>query len=96
MVQAKIAMNPRRARRNNTRQPYLLRTLLSCGAGGFSACGRSTPAGAAYDTCDGHTGLVQRPPEREGRCPARSFVGRYEGKTTKKDGTARSFVASEV
>lgn len=70
-VQAKMGVNQRRARRNNTQQPYLLRALLNCGTCGLSAHGRSSRNGYAYYTCYGRSAPVHRP--LRPRCPARAL-----------------------
>jgi site-specific DNA recombinase len=68
-VQAKMGRNRQRARRNNTRQPYLLRNLLNCGCCGYSTHGRSDRHGYAYYTCYGQASVVQRPTAQRCRAP---------------------------
>jgi site-specific DNA recombinase len=67
-VQAKIATNGRFARRNNTRNPYLLRALVSCGVCRL-ACVGQTRRRYAYYTCAGRSHPVLSC--REERCRAR-------------------------
>jgi site-specific DNA recombinase len=67
-VQAKLATNGRFARRNNTRNPYLLRALVSCGVCRL-ACVGQTRRRYAYYTCAGRSHPVLS--SREERCRAR-------------------------
>jgi site-specific DNA recombinase len=65
-VQEKLAANQERAPRNNTRHPYLLRALVSCGQCRLSAPARMTWDGYGYYVCNGHHG-----PDLEERCRSR-------------------------
>jgi len=69
-VQTKIAQNRQFARRNNTRNPYLLRALVSCGVCRL-ACVGQTRRRYAYYTCAGRSHPVLS--SREERCRARLF-----------------------
>jgi len=65
-VQEKLKESRQRARRNNKKQAYLLRALVSCGVCGYACMGRREPPGYVYYKCAG---------KRKGapgeRCPAR-------------------------
>jgi site-specific DNA recombinase len=67
-VQAKLATNPRWAKRNNTSRQYLLRAMLSCGT-----CRRTLTARARhqylYYECCGHADPVHS--SLDVRCPSR-------------------------
>ena len=70
LVQQKLSHNRKFASRNNKKNRYLLRALVSCGA-----CGRSSPArtswdGRSYYVCRGHSEVVS-----EQRCRARHAPG---------------------
>lgn len=71
-VQAKLARNQSFAPRNNTKHPYLLRALVSCGLCRLSCVGRwegATRKGYAYYTCKGKGHALNS--GRDERCPGR-------------------------
>ena len=70
-VQAKFAQNQRCASRNNTRNKYLLRGLVSCGQCRMSATGRAAPAGYFYYACVGRTDGMEGTIGNGPRCSAR-------------------------
>lgn len=68
-VQAKLAQNQQFACRNNSAQPYLLRTLVSCGLCRLGCVGRSSRGGYAYYVCHGRDqAIISR---HDDKCPAR-------------------------
>jgi site-specific DNA recombinase len=67
-VQAKLATNPRWARRNNTVRQYLLRAMLSCGQCRHSYVGRARGHYIYYECC-GHGHPVHA--HLDVRCPSR-------------------------
>jgi site-specific DNA recombinase len=67
-VQAKLATNPRWARRNNTTRQYLLRAMLSCGRCRHAYVGRARGSYIYYECC-GHGHPVHA--HLDERCPSR-------------------------
>lgn len=67
-VQAKLDTNRQGAARN-TRHPYLLRALVSCGACRLSCTARTTQNGYNYSVCVGRTDALRRAQGQ--RCTAR-------------------------
>src|SRR6266540_4289930 len=67
-VQAKLDANQQGAARN-TRHPYLLRALVSCGACRLSCTARTTQNGYNYYICVGRTDALRRAQGQ--RCTAR-------------------------
>jgi site-specific DNA recombinase len=53
MAQSKLSQNHQRASRNNTRNRYLVRGLISCGACHLTATGLTTATGYRYYVCRG-------------------------------------------
>lgn len=69
MIQEKLKHNQSVARRNNTKHPYLLRAMVSCGLCHLACTGRSAKRGHAYYACNGKRPLLQSP--RTEKCPSR-------------------------
>jgi site-specific DNA recombinase len=70
LVQEKLALNRARAARHNTRHPYLLRSLVSCGLCRLAARARTTWDGRSYYVCAGHAGTPTSPRCRSRHTPA--------------------------
>jgi site-specific DNA recombinase len=68
-VQARLSLNQQMSRRNNTKHPYLLRGLVSCGQCRLSSTGRSDRNGYSYYVCRGKTDALRAPQGH--RCPSR-------------------------
>jgi site-specific DNA recombinase len=68
-VQARLSLNQQMSRRNNTKHPYLLRGLVSCGQCRLSSTGRSDRKGYNYYVCRGKTDALRA--SRGHRCPSR-------------------------
>ena len=64
-AQARFALNRQRSRRNNTKYPYLLRSLVSCGLCRLACTGRSDKR-YRYYVCRGKSDALRVPPEE--RC----------------------------
>jgi site-specific DNA recombinase len=73
-VQERLATNQQGATRHNTRYPYLLRTLVSCGACHLSCSGRTSRRDYSYYLCRGRTDALRRAEGR--RCTARYVPAR--------------------
>ncbi|AFZ69488.1 site-specific recombinase, DNA invertase Pin (plasmid) [Deinococcus peraridilitoris DSM 19664] len=58
-VQSKLSLNQQRSRRNNTKHPYLLRGLVSCGRCRCSCPGRTTKSGQSYYACSLKTNYLR-------------------------------------
>ena len=69
LVQRKLAQNRTFAARNNTRHPYLLRALVSCGLCQAACVGRHSAGGYSYYACAGKAPAVHS--RQETRCPSR-------------------------
>ena len=59
LAQQRLEQNRRQARRNNTRQDYLLRSMVSCGQCGLSCTGRTDHLGYSYYLCAGRTNRLR-------------------------------------
>jgi site-specific DNA recombinase len=68
-VQARLSQNRAFAARNNTAHPYLLRSLVSCGACGLACMGRHLRPAYRYYCCRGKLPAVHSC--RDTKCPAR-------------------------
>jgi site-specific DNA recombinase len=74
LVQEKLGHNQQTAPRHNTRYPYLLRALVSCGVCQLSATARASHPGYQYYVCRGRSDPLRR---AEGRlCTARYIPAR--------------------
>jgi site-specific DNA recombinase len=73
-VQEKLAQNQQCSARNNTRFPYLLRALVSCGHCRLGTTARTmAPGGQAYYVCQGRSNALRRAQGQ--RCTARYIPG---------------------
>jgi site-specific DNA recombinase len=74
LVQEKLGHNQQTAPRHNTRYPYLLRALVSCGVCQLSATARASHPGYQYYVCRGRSDPLRR---AEGQlCTARYIPAR--------------------
>jgi site-specific DNA recombinase len=69
MIQENLKQNQSMARRKNTKHPYLLRAMVSCGRCHLACTGRTDDSRHAYSACNGQRPLLQSP--RTQKCPSR-------------------------
>jgi site-specific DNA recombinase len=69
MAQRRLAQNRSFAQRHNTKHPYLLRALVSCGVCQAACTGRYVQGGYGYYVCTGKAKAIHS--RKDTKCPAR-------------------------